>query len=139
MTMNNMFRRFVTAVDNKPFSMAVATVGTTTMTGMVVMKAVDKNPYVQERRPLSQREAHFRAMVENARDSTWRENLENAAMAQEQSMMIELGKGDQRKVSNFVKNINDRSQVILQQDREYWRQKKEHENREKLFSTTKIW
>lgn len=137
--MNNMLRRFVTAVDNYPFSMAVATVGTTTMTGVVVMKATDRNPYVEQRRPLSTREAHFRAMVEDAKESSWRENLETAAMAQEQSMMTHGNNADPVALSRFLTKIDARSRKLLSEDQEYWQQKKEHENREKAFATTTIW
>jgi hypothetical protein len=140
--MNNTIRRFVSAVDTHPFSMAIATVGTTTMTGVVFLKATDKNnAYVEQRRPLSTREAHFRAMVENAQESTWRENLQNVAMAQEQSMMVQgtAGKGDQRQLSKFVTKLNARGREILHQDQEYWRQKKEYEDQQKLFTTTTVW
>lgn len=138
--MNNMLRRFVTAVDTHPLSMAVATVGTTTMTGVVLLKVTDNNPYVQEeRRPLSTREAHFRAMVENAQESSWRANLQNVAMAQEQRMMMIGGKGDQGQVSKFVAKLNARGREILHQDQEYWRQNKEYEDQQKLFTTTKVW
>lgn len=134
-----MIRRFVTAVDAHPFSMAFATVGTTTAMGVVVLNATTKNAYVQERRPLTTQEAHFRAMIDNAKDSTWRENLETAAMAQEQSMMMQGGEGKQAGFSNFVKKINARSRKILHQDQEYWQQKKELENQENIFATTTIW
>ena len=134
--MNNTIRKFVNAVDKRPFSMAVATVATTTMTGMIILKATDNNTYVQERRPLTTREAHFRAMIEDAKESSWRENLKNAAMAQEQNMNIH---GNQSEVSNFVDKINARSREILNRDQEYWRQKKEQENEQKLFATTTMW
>jgi len=134
--MNNTIRKFVNAVDKRPFSMAVATVATTTMTGMIILKATDNNTYVQERRPLTTREAHFRAMIEDAKESSWRENLKNAAMAQEQNMNIH---GNQSEISNFVDKINTRSREILNRDQEYWRQKKEHENEQKLFATTTMW
>ena len=137
--MNNIFRRFVSAVDTHPFSMAVATVGTTTMTGMVLLKATDNNPYVQDQRPLSTREAHFRAMVEDAQESTWRENLRIAAIAQEQNMWMRGDKRDQGDVNSFVKRIHARSQEILREDNEFWRQKKEYESQQTLFATTTIW
>ncbi len=135
--MNNMLRRFVHAVDSHPFSMAVATVGTTTMTGMVLLKATDKNPFSGQRRPLSTQEAHFRAMVEEAKESTWRENIEIVAMAQEHSMM--MSEGDQRRVSSFMKKIDDRGQQILHRDKEFWQQQKDSEEQEKLFATTTVW
>ena len=137
--MNNALRRFVTAVDTYPFSMAVATVGTTTMTGFVLMKATEKTSSVQQRRPLSTREAHFRAMIEDAQESTWRENLENAAMAQEHTMMVNGVKGDQAVASSFLKKIDARSRKILRQDQEFWKQKKEFEKQKEVFATTTIW
>ncbi len=117
--------------------MSVATVGTTTMTGVVLLKATDNNPCIeqQRRRPLSIREAHFRAMVENAKQSTWRENLEIAAMAQEQNM----GQGDRRVISSFWEKIDYKSQQILRRDREFWQQKKESQDKEMIFATTTIW
>ena len=132
------FRRFVTAVDAHPFSMAIATVGTTTMTGVAILKATSNNSFVEEHRPLTMQEAHFRAMLENAKDSTWRENLATAAMAQEQSM-THGGREDQGKVSRFMKKINAHGRQILHQDQEYWQQKKEYESQQKVFATTTIW
>ena len=107
------------------------------MTGVVLLKATDNNrcSEPQRRRPLSIQEAHFRAMVENAKESTWRENLEIAAMAQEQNM----GQGDRRATSSFWKKIDYKSQQILRQDKEFWQQKKESQDKEKLFATTTIW
>ena len=134
-----MFRRFVTAVDTRPFSMAVATVGTTTMTGVFLLKATSSSPYMQERRPLTTKEAHFRAMLENAKESTWRENLETAAMAQSQNMMMNWGEADQVEVSKFVNKINARTEELLQQDREYWQKKEEYEKQQSIFATTTIW
>ena len=135
----NVFRRFVTAVDTYPFSMAIATVGTTTMTGVVLLKATENNQYVQNQRPLSTSEAHFRAMVEDAQESTWKENFRIVALAQEQNMGIGGGNKDQREVANFLKRIDARSQEILREDQEFWRQKKEYENQQAVFATTAMW
>lgn len=109
------------------------------MTGFVVMKATDNDPYVEQRRPLSTREAHFRAMLEDAKESTWRDNLETAAMAQEQIMMAHGSNADPVAVSRFLTKIEARSRKLLREDQEYWQQKKEYENREKDFATTTIW
>ena len=109
------------------------------MTGMVMLKATSSSPYVQEPRPLTTKEAHFRAMLEDAKESTWRQNLETAAMAQGQTMMMDGGEGNTIEVSNFVNKINARTREILQQDQEYWMQKEEFEKQQNLFSTTTIW
>jgi len=141
--MNHMLRRFVSAVDTYPVSMAAATVGTTTMTGMVLLNVTNNsnnNPNaVHQRRPLTMQEAHFRAMIDSAQESTWQEKWETAAMAQEQLMMPENKGINQQKISKFVQKINARSKKLMQQDQDYWSQRQEFEKEQTLFATTTMW
>ena len=85
-------------------------------------------------------EAHFRAMIENAQESTWQEKWETAAMAQEQLMMTPGNKGsNEQKISRFVQKINARSKKLVQQDQDYWSRRQEFEKEQTLFATTTMW
>ena len=59
-------------------------------------------------------EARLIAMLENAKESSWRENLENAVGAQEQFMLP----GRQRKEPEFMDRIERRSIEILRNQHE---------------------
>eukprot|EP00566_Odontella_aurita_P035458 CAMPEP_0113547166 /NCGR_PEP_ID=MMETSP0015_2-20120614/12208_1 /TAXON_ID=2838 /ORGANISM="Odontella" /LENGTH=83 /DNA_ID=CAMNT_0000447697 /DNA_START=520 /DNA_END=771 /DNA_ORIENTATION=+ /assembly_acc=CAM_ASM_000160 len=68
---------------------------------------------------MSRDEAVVRAMVENARNSTWRENLENAASAQERFALPgreDLWTGEE-KHPDFINKIVQRSDEMMNEDR----------------------
>jgi len=140
----NFVRRFVHAVDTNPVMMAVATVGTTTMVGVVLLNTIVVAPISDQTshyRQLTIREARFQAMIENAQQSTWRENLQNASLAQE-NLMKQRRVGNQHQggeASTFMNKIHGRGKEIIRQNQEYLRRRKELENENEQWSTTKIW
>merc|ERR1740130_937877 len=80
--------------------MSAATVGTTTMVGVVLLNTIVDVPIGDHQnshyRQLTIQEANLQAMIENAQQSTWRENLQNASLAQENSMMQQRRVGNQQ-------------------------------------------
>jgi hypothetical protein len=80
-------------------------------------------------------QARLRAMIENAQQSTWQENLDNALVAQEKFM---LGSERGEKAPEFMKKIEARSQELMQQQAEQQRQR-DLEHEEKRDVTTRMW
>jgi hypothetical protein len=68
-----------------------------------------------KRQPMSIEEARLRAMIENAKDSTWRENLDNAVSAHNNFMLP--GRGNQME-PEFLRNIDERSTRILKENQD---------------------
>ena len=82
------------------------------MVGIVLFKIVDDGHEDYKRDPkqkMTLHEARLIAMLENAKESSWQENLENAVEAQEQFMLP----GRQRDVPKFMNQIDQRSMEIL--------------------------
>jgi len=101
-------------------------------------------------RPMSYEEARVRAMVENARKSSWRQNLSNAIEAQERFMQPPGRAPSTQRTENskFVNRIDRRAeQMILKQHQqaEYREQQpREEEERDPSLSvrrrtTTRFW
>lgn len=80
----------------------------------------------------SPQEAQLKAMIENAKKSSWKENLQNAADAQERFMLP----GRSNEVPEYVKRIDERREEILREEKERSHQEGE---REKDPSVTKFW
>jgi hypothetical protein len=76
---------------------------------------------------MSQDEARLRAMIEHAKESNWKENLDNAVQAQEH-FMLPGRSGAQPK---FADKIDDRSQEMIREDRKQRLQEKK--------ATTRFW
>ena len=76
---------------------------------------------------LSQEEARLRAMIEHAKESNWKENLDNAVQAQEYFMLPGRSAGQPK----FADEIDDRSQEMVRQDRKQRLQEKK--------ATTRFW
>ena len=72
-----------------------------------------------KRKDMSENEAVIRAMVENAKSSTMMENLENAAMAQKNFVMVPFGESvtEERKDQEFMQKIVQRSEEIKKKGR----------------------
>ena len=64
-------------------------------------------------RNMSQNEAMVRAMVQNAKTSSVKENLENAVMAQEKFMFAQSNRNDMKQ-SVFLDRIKKRSDEMRQ-------------------------
>jgi hypothetical protein len=81
------------------------------------------------RRVMSQEEARVRAMIEHAKESDWKENLDNAVQAQEHFMLPGRSGGGQPK---FADKIDDRSQEMIREDRKQQRLQEQK-------ATTRYW
>lgn len=65
---------------------------------------------------ITPREAQLAAMLETAKQSTWQENLRNAADAQDRFMLPGQNVDDGRDTPNYVKRIDERSGEILKEE-----------------------
>ena len=81
-------------------------------------------------------EAQLRAMLENARESTWRENLENAADAQGR-FMAPGRPGGGGEAPEYVRRIEERSGEILRREDEERRRRAEDERHGR--TETRFW
>ena len=79
---------------------------------------------------VTRNEAQLAAMVENAKKSSWQENLHNAADAQHRFMLPGRDVDDGNDTPEYVKNIDKRSEEILS---------KEKERRNNDQSETRFW
>ena len=61
----------------------------------------------------SRNEAQVAAMLENAKNSSWQQNLHNASDAQQRFMLPNLDIDNEFDVPEYVKRIDARSQEIL--------------------------
>jgi hypothetical protein len=97
----------------------------------------------QQQRPpqkiiLTPEAARVRAMIDNAKESTWRENLSNAAEAHRHFVLppghVNNNPGKtSRETSNLLRNIEKRSEKLL------YEQQKELERQSKRKLTTRFW
>ncbi len=97
----------------------------------------DKTTYNPERMntPTTLQEAQLKAMVENAKTSSWKENLENAVDAHSRFMLPGIA-GREEDTPEYVKKIDQRSEEILREQRE----KQEEERQLKQDPTlTRFW
>ena len=85
---------------------------------------------------ISQQEAQLAAMLENAKTSTWQDNIRNAADAQERFMLPGRDVDAGRDAPTYLKQIDERSGEILQQERE--RRDKETQDKSDA-SKTRFW
>jgi hypothetical protein len=126
-TSNNVLK----TVGTRPGASLVTAAVTSTALGylcfLLVVGQSNETPSLHPR-SISHEEARLRAMVENAQQSSFQENLENAVQAQEQFMLP----GRSRERPEFIEKINRRADEIM----------KEQEQQKKLArkgSTTTFW
>ena len=67
---------------------------------------------------LTQTEAQLAAMIENARNSTWRQNIENAVDAHERFVLPNRNVDEGREVPKYVQNIDERSRELMEEEEE---------------------
>jgi hypothetical protein len=81
-------------------------------------------------------EAMLRAMIENAKSSTWQENIENASMAQSRFMLPGSSSSGSEKdhQERFIKDISQRRDEMMEREKNRKRIEKERVER---FSTWK--
>ena len=107
---------------------------------VVIINVRDSRDYARRPRSdnesITPREAQLAAMIENAKRSSWRENLRNAADAHERFMIPVRDADEGREPPEYVKRINERSKEILKDETEKERRLKESENDP---TNTKFW
>jgi len=82
--------------------------------------------------PMGPEEARVRAMVEHAQASSWEENLQTAARAQERFMLP--GRFGREESSEFVRKIDRRAERIMINDRRRRQEEEERQKQEKQSS-----
>ena len=126
-------RLFLRRLDTHPLTVTAATVGGFTVVGLVcwnILEFLEGPPQKDaKKQPMTLEEARLRAMIENAQTSTWQENLDNAAAAQDHFMLP----GRPQEPPEFMAKIDRRSLKIMKE------QHKEVELESKRKATTRIW
>lgn len=109
--LNDAHKLFLRYAQTHPATLTAAILGGSIVSGVVAFKILDDGEdYKRDpKQKMSMEEARLIAMLENAKQSSWKENLENAVDAQEQFMLP----GRQRDVPDFMSRIDERSQEIL--------------------------
>eukprot|EP00956_Cyclotella_meneghiniana_P003367 scaffold4069_cov85-Cyclotella_meneghiniana.AAC.17 len=67
---------------------------------------------------LTHSEAQLAAMIENARNSTWRQNIENAVDAHERFVLPGRDVDEGREVPEYVQQIDARSRELMEEEEE---------------------
>jgi|AntRauTorckE5430_2_1112549.scaffolds.fasta_scaffold14581_2 GMP synthase-like glutamine amidotransferase len=77
-------------------------------------------PSQETKKSMSHNESVVRAMIENAKASTPTENLENAAMAQQNFMLIQFDKSvaEDKRDQSFLQRIAKRSDEIRNNEKD---------------------
>ena len=127
-------RQYLRRLDSHPLTVTAGTVGGFTVVGLLTWNMLDflAGPQPQpskEKQPMSLEEARLRAMIENAQTSSWQENLDNAASAQEHFMLP----GRSHPTPDFMTKIDQRSLEIMKEQHEALEREK------KRKATTRIW
>ncbi|KAL3942495.1 MAG: hypothetical protein SGBAC_003307 [Bacillariaceae sp.] len=109
--LNDAHRMFLRRAQSHPATLTAAILGGSIFAGVVAFKILDDgDDYKRDpKEKMSMEEARLIAMLENAKQSSWQENLENAVDAQEQFMLP----GRQHDAPDFMSRIDERSQEIL--------------------------
>jgi len=131
--LNRAHNKFLRYAQTHPGSLTMALLGGSTLAGLVLFKIIDGgHDYDYKRNPkqkMSLDEARVIAMLENAKESSWQENIENAVDAQEQFMLP----GRRREEPKFMDKIELRSMEILRNQHD---KLDEEEKRKREESTT---
>jgi hypothetical protein len=124
---------FLQAARSHPGSLTMITVGGSAFAGWILFTIIENRQqdesHIEARKTMSHEQARLRAMIENAKESTWQENLDNAVKAQEHFMLP----GRSKEVPDFMANIEQRSMDIMKKQQE----KMEREKKRKI--TTRMW
>lgn len=107
--------------------------------GALTLKLVAQPPPAESRgsvEDMTRDEAMLRAMIENAKTSTWQENIENASMAQSRFMLPGSASSGSEKdrQDRFIHDISQRRDEIMEREEARKREEKERVER---FSTWK--
>jgi hypothetical protein len=109
--LNEAHRVFLNYAQSHPGTLTLAMLGGTTLAGVVAVKIVENGEsYTRDsQEKMSWEEARLIAMLENAKESSWTQNLENAVDAQGQ-FMVPNAEGE---VPEFMSKIDQRCMEIL--------------------------
>ena len=132
-------RWFLQTLQTHPVSLSTATLTGFTLVGVVIWNTLPNFKPVfmgdgaspVNKQPMTLQEARLRAMIENAKDSTWQENLDNAYDAHENFMLP----GRENEMPAFMKNINKRSSKILRNNQDQL----EKEKQQRANERTRFW
>lgn len=83
--------------------------------------------------PMTLEEARLRAMIEDAKQSTWRENLQNAMYAQEHFLFPERVQSRER--LDFSNRIEKRGYEIMQDQHQQLEKERQRQEEEKVSGT----
>eukprot|EP00979_Chaetoceros_neogracilis_P010360 scaffold2455_cov212-Chaetoceros_neogracile.AAC.14 len=127
----NSMDSFASAASNpKQFPKVVLAVTVASgLVGFVLMQIVDQKrernmqsfvPSQETKKSMTQNESVVRAMIENAKASTPTENLENAAMAQQNFMLFQFDKSvaEDKRDQSFLQRIAKRSDEIRNNEKD---------------------
>ncbi|KAL7475986.1 hypothetical protein ACHAW6_001877 [Cyclotella cf. meneghiniana] len=140
MTLDQCRRMLRYYAENNPKGSTAAMLAATTLTLAVFVVAIDARDERAARRlskltssppPLTPHEAKVSAMIENARKSTWRENLDNAADAHQRFVLPDHDIDQDGELPQYVKRIDERSQELMLEEEE--RRKKRTDPSNTLF------
>jgi len=130
---NQAHRLLLQYANSHPGTATLALVGASTGVGVALLKVIDNgdDPYKRDpKEKMSMEEARFIAMVKDAKESSWQENLENAASAQDRFMLP----GRQRDSPKFMTEIDRRSMKIMKKQHAKIDREKAEED-----TATKFW
>ena len=137
--LNRAHNSFLRYAQTHPKSMAMALLGGSTVVGVVLFRIIDDGHESHYKRNPSQKmsldEARLIAMLENAKESSWQENVETAVDAQERFMLP----GRQRTESQFMNKIERRSVEILQNQHEKLDEEERIKTEKEENNTTSFW
>ena len=119
-------RWFLRTLDKHPVSLSVATVSGFALLGIVTWNIIERqqedssslfdHPSTttnsKKQQPMSLEAARLRAMIENAKESNWKENLDNAAAAHANFMLPGRDNG----IPEFMANVDKKTQQIIKED-----------------------
>lgn len=130
---NQAHRLLIQYANSHPGTATLVLLGGSTVAGIGLLNIIDNgnDPYARDpKEKMSMEEARFIAMVKDAKESSWQENLENAASAQDRFMLP----GRQRDSPKFMNKIDRRSKQIMKKQHEEIDREKAEED-----TTTTFW
>lgn len=116
--------RFLTSPSNFT-KFAAATLTASAFTGWLAMKLLVPAQGSSDKEELTRDEAMVRAMIDNAKSSTWQENLENAAMAQERFVLPGYGNHSSQQ-EQFLQEMSEKSNKLMEEKEAEKRKRQEN-------------
>ena len=136
--LNSAHNSFLRYAQTHPKSMGMALISGSAFVGIALFRIIDGGNEIDYKRAPKQKmsldEARLIAMLENAKESSWQENVNNAVDAHEQFMLP----GRNRKEPKFMDRIEQRSMEILRNHHDKI-DEEERRKREEEEGTTSFW